>query len=68
MTNILNNNRSLNASRNNSFIMRPNSAVNHSVHARRIAQLLLSPAGSAVPANECSYCPRRQSMNSEMVC
>ena len=69
MTNILNNNRSLSASRNSSFCTRTSGGINHSVHARRIAQLLLSPTGSSLPANDCSTCPpRRASTKSEMVC
>lgn len=71
MTNILNNNRSLSASRNNSFCARPSSAnINHGAQARRIAQLLLSPMGSSLPStNDCSTCPpRRESTISETVC
>lgn len=71
MTNILNNNRSLSASRNNSFCARPSSGgINHGAHAKRIAQLLLSPTGSSLhSSNDCSMCPpRRESTISETVC
>jgi len=67
MTNILNNNRSLSNSRNNSFCVRP-AGINHGAHARRIAQILLSPTGSKLPSNECVSCQRRESTLSEMVC
>lgn len=68
-TNILNSNRSLSASRNNSFCTRTSSGINHGAHAKRIAQLLLSPTGSLLPASDCSSCPpRRESTLSEMVC
>jgi hypothetical protein len=71
MSNLLNNNQSLSASRNNSFSVRPSSGptINHGAHARRIAQLLLSPTGSLLPSSECSNCPpRRESTISETVC
>lgn len=71
MTNILNNNQSLSASRNNSFCARPSSGgISHGAHAKRIAQLLLSPTGSLLrSSNECSACPpRRESTISETVC
>lgn len=69
MTNILNNNRSLSASRNSSFCTRPSGGINHGAHAKRIAQLLLSPTGSLLPSNDCSSCPpRRESTISETVC
>jgi hypothetical protein len=68
MTNILNNNPSLNSSRNNSICTRANS-ISQGAHAKRIAQLLLSPTGSLFPSNDCSSCPpRRESTISEMVC
>lgn len=68
MANILNNNRSLSASRNSSFCARPAGNINPSAHARRIAQLLLSPSGHALPASDCSNCPpRRESTISETV-
>ncbi|CRK96265.1 CLUMA_CG009689, isoform B [Clunio marinus] len=69
MSNILNNNnnRSRNPSRNGSFCHRPSIAINHGIHARRIAQLLLSPTGSSLPSNECTSCPpRRESTISEV--
>lgn len=68
MANILNNNRSLSASRNSSFCARPTGNINPSAHARRIAQLLLSPSGQALPSSDCSNCPpRRESTISETV-
>lgn len=70
MANILNNSESLNASRNNSFCVRQGSGINHGAHAKRIAQLLLSPTGgSSIPTYECTSCPpRRESTISESVC
>lgn len=69
MTNILNNNQSLSASRNNSFCTRASIGTTQATHAKRIAQLLLGPTGSLLPSNDCSSCPpRRESTISEMVC
>lgn len=69
MASILNNNRSLNTSRNSSFCARPTGNINQGANARRIAQLLLSPTGNALPSGDCSNCPpRRESTISETVC
>lgn len=62
---IMSNPRSLSASQNSSFCMRGN--VNQNAHARRIAQILLSPTGSSLPSNTCSSCPTRESPPT-MVC
>lgn len=63
-----NNNRSLNASRNNSFCSRPTNVINNGTHARRIAQILLSPTGSSLAPTNCPSCPRRESTISDTVC
>lgn len=65
---IMSNPRSLSASRNSSFCMRgnQNAHLNQNAHARRIAQILLSPTGSSLPSNDCSSYPIRESPT--MVC
>lgn len=65
ISNIMSNPRSLNASRNNSFCTR--SAINHGAHARKIAQILLSPTGSSFPSNECSTYMKHDA-SYDMVC
>ena len=68
ISNIMSNPRSLNASRNNSFCTR--SAINHGAHARKIAQILLSPTGSSLPSNDCSTYMKHDSHDAsyDMVC
>lgn len=46
---IMSNPRSLSGSRNSSFCMRGNNTQN--AHARKIAQILMSPTGSALPSS-----------------
>lgn len=65
ISNIMSNPRSLSASRNNSFCTR--SAINHGAHARKIAQILLSPTGSSLPTNDCSTYMKHDA-SYDMVC
>lgn len=61
---IMSNPRSLSGSRNSSFCMRNN--LNQNSHAKRIAQILMSPTGSFLPSNESSSYPIHESPT--MVC
>jgi len=65
ISNIMSNPRSLSASRNNSFCTR--STINHGAHARKIAQILLSPTGSYLPSNDCSTYMKHDA-SYDMVC
>ena len=63
----MSNPRSLSASRNNSFCN--HGAISHGAHARKIAQILMSPTGSSLPSNDCSSCMKHDSPASyDMVC
>lgn len=66
ISSIMNNPRSLNASRNNSFCTR--GAINHGTHARKIAQILLSPTGSSLPSNDYSSYKHESAVSYDMVC
>lgn len=50
-----NNSRSSNVSRNSSFCYQ--GTINHGAHARKIAQILLSPTENSLPSNGSSRVP-----------